>query len=691
MKANVLSLGCLTAVAAAGLLSGTFLGGCGGDDAQEAATTPDSGTTSTPIDSGGTTTTPPTNTDSGVTETDSGVEEDAGLTCGGGTVACGDACVDTKGDRKNCGQCGKTCASGQVCSDSSCAATCGGGTPNLCGSGDTAACVNLASDVNNCGACGTKCASGATCDATGDGGGACTCPGGQVACGTGASAACVATAQCNGGAYLADCMALHLADPVLASGVYTIDPDGAGANAPFKVYCDMLTDGGGWTLTLKASGTDNGGAAGANRFGYDEMTWTVDAPADPLYTFNVGSTDLSRASAKFQSFNAVGFDQVRLVLADATVGAGNGLSLSLPTTLTSMREMFAGGEIDLSVNRSPSAWLGLLEAPRLQGNCNRAGINVGAGSGFAKSRLGIIANQENDCGSADSHLGIGNGGVPDGTCSVAFTPATVGASAVCNTNMGGIGPGGDGSTNAFAWVYVRRTDFTGLAAQASCSAHYALGRAVSGKYTIDPDGAGGTDPYAVYCDMTRGGGWTMAHKFVDGVAATDPYVVYTGGAEINAAEGTYLNVLKNADHYLNRIVASDWNNGFTIAQARVSVYNGEAESVYLTFNAAASTATSFFALGNLTGSSWTDLNSGNHFSVAGETSAGALRRWYVNANYGGCGADTGWLVATGPDADTCGWANVASKPAILFAGATTRQNYNTGSIRRGDTLVVYVR
>lgn len=46
---------------------------------------------------------------------------------------------------------------------------------------------------------------------------------------------------------LASCKEIKKLKSNATDGVYTIDPDGKGINKPFKVDCDMTTEGGGWT------------------------------------------------------------------------------------------------------------------------------------------------------------------------------------------------------------------------------------------------------------------------------------------------------------------------------------------------------------------------------------------------------------------------------------------------------------
>ena len=144
------------------------------------------------------------------------------ISCSTGQTVCGQECVDTEADAKNCGDCGIPCSTGQicqngtcacqsgmlcngacvssdanhcgncttscpanqVCSDDACSASCAGGQ-TLCG---TACVVTNGSDVLNCGHCGTTCPAGQTCNA-----GSCGCSSGQAMC----DSSCVDTATSN--------------------------------------------------------------------------------------------------------------------------------------------------------------------------------------------------------------------------------------------------------------------------------------------------------------------------------------------------------------------------------------------------------------------------------------------------------------------------------------------------------------
>ena len=55
-----------------------------------------------------------------------------------------------------------------------------------------------------------------------------------------------------------NCKEILANNPNATDGIYTIDPDGDGGDDPFDCNCDMMTDGGGWTLVLLSNASKSG-------------------------------------------------------------------------------------------------------------------------------------------------------------------------------------------------------------------------------------------------------------------------------------------------------------------------------------------------------------------------------------------------------------------------------------------------
>jgi hypothetical protein len=90
---------------------------------------------------------------------DSGVDEDdtlpplgADAQCLRWETQCGSECVDRQTDTQNCGQCGRACDAGQLCSEGACVDECPDGYER-CGDG----CVDLDNSEEHCGSCDNRC------------------------------------------------------------------------------------------------------------------------------------------------------------------------------------------------------------------------------------------------------------------------------------------------------------------------------------------------------------------------------------------------------------------------------------------------------------------------------------------------------------------------------------------------------
>ena len=102
---------------------------------------------------------------------------------------------------------------------------------------------------------------------------------------------------------------------------------------------------------------------------------------------------------------------------------------------SSLQDMFKNGTY-IATSLSRSTWKSLIPGSSLQYNCNREGINLQSSVGRIFTRIGYHANQEDNCETPDSFIGLGiANGVP---CLLSLREISCGNFASCGADNGDI-------------------------------------------------------------------------------------------------------------------------------------------------------------------------------------------------------------------------------------------------------------
>ena len=125
---------------------------------------------------------------------------------------------------------------------------------------------------------------------------------------------------------------------------------------------------------------------------------------DEIYNAENGIKSLYTEEAKFPAYSKVPFSDVCVGMkVSSDVRWLRIPGIHKPSLLSIFR---TGNPLYTHLNRQ--LWKGLIASSSLQLNCNRQGFNVKDSRGAMLTRIGYIANQENDCNTCDSFIGVGS-------------------------------------------------------------------------------------------------------------------------------------------------------------------------------------------------------------------------------------------------------------------------------------------
>ena len=143
-------------------------------------------------------------------------------------------------------------------------------------------------------------------------------------------------------------------------------------------------------------------------FHYDSAYWSNKNEYNPL----AGRTGFDSQETKLPTYWNTSFSKICLGMK-----VGNVTNfLVVNEQADSLHSLIADGQYR-ATSLGRDTWKTLIGSQAsLQSNCNKEGFNaVGSNIQSSKARIGITNNEQNDCNSCDSRLGLGTGGYSDDT------------------------------------------------------------------------------------------------------------------------------------------------------------------------------------------------------------------------------------------------------------------------------------